>query len=158
VDYRTLENFDMNEFLANLIFVLHILFILFFTLVPFTNIKSFPELHILHLFTGPLLFVHWLANSSDCALTQMERFFRGDDFSDDKSFFFNLVNPIYKPTDDAVLKQIIWALSIGLWLITVTKFIKNPCVLRDFWNKVKYGPNYREEVILVEKTSVGVSF
>jgi hypothetical protein len=128
----------MNTFAANLIFILHLLFIAFYSVVPFLDFTRFPELAILHLATGPLLFIHWIFNSQECALTRLEMFFRGET-NQNNSFFYNLVAPIYSPTDDATLKQIIWVLAIGLWLITVTKFIKNPCVMTDFIQTVKNG-------------------
>lgn len=129
----------INGFLANVIWVLHILFILFFCLVPFFDIQKTPELHILHLFTGPLLFIHWIANSDECALTRLELMLRGGSIQKNESFFFNLVEPIYKPTGDAEVRKVIWALSIGLWLITVSKFIKNPCVFKDFFSRAMHG-------------------
>lgn len=128
----------MHLLLANLVWVLHILFVLFFVTVPFLDIMEYPELHILHLMTGPLLWVHWLANSDECALTRIEMFFRGD-AEKTNSFFYNLVQPIYQPTDDRVLRQGIWVVSIGLWLITLTKFIKNPCVFKAFLGKLRNG-------------------
>jgi len=155
---------EMNTFLANLIFILHILFILFYVVVPFLNIKKHPELHILHLCTGPLLFIHWIANSSECALTRLEMFFRGET-EQSNSFFFNLVNPIYKPAGDHEIRQLIWVLSIGLWLITLTKFIKNPCVMTDFIRDVKAGrrrpspdafdqqPDIERQVVIVQRAA-----
>lgn len=123
----------MNTFLANLIWLLHIAFIIFYAVTPFTDIHRFPELHILLLFTGPCLFVHWLANSDECALTHLEMLFRGGEKTE--SFFYNLVQPVYQPTDDRQVRSFIWAASIALWLITLVKFIKNPCVFKDFFRK-----------------------
>jgi len=143
----------LSQFFANLIFALHIFFVLFYTLVPFTDIKRHPELHILHLFTGPLLFIHWLANSNECALTHMESILRGG-VEPENSFFYNLVDPIYRPTSDDAVKQFIWVVSIALWLVTLVKFIKNPCVLTDFIKTVKNGgvrPVAVERVVLVHE-------
>lgn len=148
----------MQHFLANLIWVLHILFVLFFVSVPFLDIMEFPELHVLHLMCGPLLFVHWLANSDECALTRIEMFLRGD-AEKTNSFFYNLVQPIYQPTDDRLMRQGIWVVSIALWLITLTKFIKNPCVFRSFLHKARYGTSSAprptatlEEVVIVQQS------
>jgi hypothetical protein len=128
----------MHLIFANIIWILHILFVLFFTGVPFLDIKRFPELHILHLMTGPLLWVHWLANSDECALTRIEMFLRGDT-EKGESFFYNLVAPIYAQSDDTAIRQTIWFVSIVLWLITLTKFIKNPCVFKTFMHKLRNG-------------------
>ena len=55
-----------------LIKLVHVLFIVFFTVTPFLPFSLFPEVHILHFATGPLLFMHWLLNSDECCLTQLE--------------------------------------------------------------------------------------
>jgi len=149
----------MNEFFANAIWLLHIAFILFYTLTPFTDIHKFPELHILMLFTGPLLWVHWLCNSDECSLTRMELMLRGD-IEKRESFFYNLVSPIYQPTDDQQVRQIMWVVSIGLWLITLSKFIKNPCIFKDFFNRAlgrAPAVGSQPTVVGVVTTSSGVS-
>jgi len=125
----------MNTFLANLIWLLHFAFILFYTITPFTDIHRFTELHILLLFAAPCIWVHWLANSDECALTHLEMFFRGGDIEKTDSFFYNLVQPVYQPTDDRHVRQFIWFASIALWLITLVKFIKNPCVFKNFFRR-----------------------
>lgn len=154
----------MNQFLANLIWLLHIAFILFYVITPFTDIHKYTEMHILMLATGPLLWIHWLCNSDECALTHLENFFRGGVEKKD-SFFFNLVQPIYQPTNDQQIRQFIWVASISLWLITLAKFIKNPCVFKNFFRRAIHGPlvdqsisdGARPSVVGVITTSSGVS-
>lgn len=153
----------MNEFFANVIWLLHIAFILFYTIVPFTDIHKFPELHILMLATGPLLWVHWLCNSDECSLTRLELMLRGD-IEKRESFFYNLVSPIYQPTDDRQVRQIMWAVSIGLWLVTLSKFIKNPCIFKNFFDRAlgrtpshKVGHVGDQSTVIGVVTSSGVS-
>lgn len=115
--------------------VLHILFILFYVLIPFVPMNVMEELHILHLATGPLLFVHWWLNSDECCLTQMECAITGKPKGD--SFFYNLVSPIYHQADDCDIRRMVWIVAILLWLITVAKFIRQPESLKTFWRRVK---------------------
>lgn len=115
--------------------VLHILFIMFYVLMPFMPLHILEELHILHLATGPLLFVHWALNSDECCLTQMECAVTGKPKGD--SFFYKLVSPIYHQASDCDIRRAIWIVSIILWLITVSKFIYKPDTLKKFWRRVK---------------------
>ena len=115
--------------------VLHILFVMFYVLIPFMPLHVMEELHILHLATGPLLFVHWALNSDECCLTQMECAITGKPKGD--SFFYNLVSPIYHQATDCDIRRMVWAVSIVLWLITLIKFIRRPDTLKVFWGRVK---------------------
>jgi len=114
-----------SEFLANVIRVLHILFIIWVVVTPFTNNE--PML-VLHLFVVIFIWVHWWANQDTCALTLIERHLRG--VSSDESFFHNLVSPVYK-IQDQQLRPIIWAASLGLWFVTLSKVLKRPQMIRD---------------------------
>jgi len=115
------------EWAADIIWVLHIAFIAWFIIVPFTN--NYPML-VLHLFTGPLLFLHWILNSDECSLTLIEMKLRG--ISECKeSFFWNLVSPIYKPQSDKMTRQIVWILSLFLWGVTLSKAIRHPEIVTD---------------------------
>ena len=116
-----------DSFAADLIWLIHIAFVAWYVLVPFFNSK--PML-VLHLFTGPLLFLHWILNSDDCSLTLLEMKLRGIDDCKE-SFFWNLVSPIYKPKSDQTTRQMVWAISLLLWGITVVKVVKHPDIITD---------------------------
>jgi hypothetical protein len=113
-----------SEFLANVIKVLHIIFIIWVVVTPFTNNE--PML-VLHLFVVPFMQIHWATNQDTCALTLMERHLRG--VSSDESFFHNLVSPVYK-IQDQQLRPVIWAASLGLWLVTLNKVMKDPGMIK----------------------------
>lgn len=113
--------------------VLHIIFVIFYCLVPFLPLETFEEAHILHLATGPLLFIHWWLNSDECCLTQLECAVTGK--PKDDSFFYNLVSPIYHQASDCDVRRMVWIVSILLWLITVAKFIRTPDPLKRFWSR-----------------------
>ena len=124
---------------ATLIRLLHIAFILFYIVTPFTNNA---QLLFLHLLTGPLLWVHWIAMSDDCSLTLLECWCRGIPYNERQdSFFFNLVSPIYKFDSDADVRKFIWVVSIVLWLITLVKVIHNPGLLTEPFKQAWRGPN-----------------
>lgn len=93
---------------------------------------------VLHLIMIPFLWMHWLLNDDTCALTLIEQKLRGLDASDckKKSFFFNLVSPVYKIKDDGIRKAA-WMASIGLWLVTVSKVMQRPAMVKDMFTNAK---------------------
>lgn len=116
----------MNEFAANVIKLIHILFIVWFVITPFTS--SEPAL-VMHLFTAPFLMLHWAMNADECSLTLMEMKLRGIEKCE-HSFMWNVVSPIYKPRD-ADLKSVAWLVTIALWLVTLSKVWRRPGMIKD---------------------------
>ena len=111
--------------LANLCWVLHVLFVLWALVVPFT--QNEPML-VLHLMIMPFLWFHWWMSDDTCALTLMERHLRG--VSSENSFFHNLVSPIYKIKDED-MRTVSWVVSVLLWLLTLSKVMQRPGMIRD---------------------------
>lgn len=123
---------------ATFIRLLHYAFIMFYVIAPFTNNSS---LLLLHLMTGPLLWVHWYTLSDECSLTLLECWFRGIPYSQrQESFFFNLVSPIYKFKSDADVRKFIWIVSIALWMVTLIKVLNNPGILTETFRQAWNGP------------------
>lgn len=123
-----------NVFAANVIWVLHMLFVVWMVVTPFTNNE--PNL-VLHLFVGPFLWFHWIMNEDACSLTLMEMKLRG--IQDCKeSFFHHVVSPIYKPRDEDI-RVMAWMASIGLWLVTLSKVLKRPQMIGDMFKTAWYG-------------------
>jgi hypothetical protein len=114
-----------NALLANVCWVLHVLFVLWVIVTPFTNNE--PML-VLHLIVMPFLWFHWLLNDDTCALTLAERTLRG--VPSEESFFHNLVSPVYK-IRDSDLRSASWAISVLLWLATLAKVLRRPDMIRD---------------------------
>lgn len=114
-----------NALLANVCWVLHVLFVLWVFVTPFTNNE--PML-VLHLIVMPFLWFHWLLNDDTCALTLAERTLRG--VPSEESFFHNLVSPVYK-IRDSDLRSASWAISVLLWLATLAKVLRRPGMIRD---------------------------
>jgi len=114
-----------SEFLANVVWVLHLAFVAWMIIVPFTNNE--PML-VLHLMIVPFLWMHWALNDDTCALTLAERHLRG--VSSNESFFHNLVSPVYKIRDEDV-RSVSWLVSVALWGLTLSKVLKRPSMVRD---------------------------
>jgi hypothetical protein len=114
-----------SEFLANVCWVLHMLFVAWVVITPFTNNEP---LLVLHLFVIPFLWFHWWMWDDTCALTLLERGLRG--VPSDQSFFHNLVSPVYK-IQDAHIRSMSWLLTVVLWLVTLHKVLKKPGMIKD---------------------------
>lgn len=121
----------LNTFLANVIAVLHVLFIVWFTIAPFTNS---PPMLVLHFITYPFLLLHWATNVDSCCLTLVEQKLRG--VESDRSFFHNLVSPIYllSAVPDKDLRQGVTLAAGLLWLVTVNKMLTRPQYWREAFN------------------------
>lgn len=80
----------ISETFANIIWLFHLLVILFVVFAPFTQI---PAILILHITFCICLIVHWKFNSNMCSLTMMECYLRGLPPSD--TFMHQLISPMY---------------------------------------------------------------
>lgn len=105
-----------NNTLANIIFWIHCLFIIFILITPFTNI---PILLLLHVLMCICLFIHWKTNSNACSLTIIEAKLRGLNHSD--TFMNRLITPIYRVNND----NMIWFITFVLMCISIYKLYKN---------------------------------
>lgn len=120
---------------ANIVWLIHLAFIAWYVITPFTN--NAPML-VLHFFTFPFLAIHWLTNQDTCSLTLLEMKLRGIEDCKE-SFFWSVVSPIYKPQTDDTGKQLIWIASIALWLVTLVKVLKYPQMITDVF-RVAFVP------------------
>jgi len=124
---------------ANIIFIIHILVVAFFVVTPFLPIETYGPLLVLHAISTVFIWFHWWLNDDTCALTVMEAQMRGmtlEDAKSGKSFFHNIVSPIYKIEDDD-LREISWGVSFILWLITMAKLTNRPEVIKELFTNVK---------------------
>jgi len=93
----------------NIIFFMHVVFLLAILIVPFTNNRKNLEFYSMLI---PFLFYHWSVNDDTCALTQAEMFMTGK--HKDETFMGRLVGPIYKMEDNEVNK-LTKTLFFALW-------------------------------------------
>lgn len=116
-----LQERGMNEFAADIIWLLHILFVAWFVLTPFSSNEN---MLVLHAMMAPFLWLHWYTMRDECSLTMLEMKLRG--LTECKqSFFWNVVSPIYK-IKDADIRSASWGISIILWMITMSKILERP--------------------------------
>ena len=118
----------MQTFLADVIRIFHILFIIWFIVTPFTSNE--PML-VLHLITAPLLMLHWILNDDTCCLWLAECKLRGIEKSE--SFFYQLITPFYRmdeSVNDDNTARGVWYLTLGLWLVTLVKVCRDPGIIK----------------------------
>ena len=114
----------MNELLLQFIILLHILFILFDVVAPFTN---YTFLLLIHAVIVPFMMLHWVTNNNICALTVMEQHIRGQLYGEenatkDDCFTCKLIEPVYDFTNDkGSLTLYIYLVTLALWFVTLYK-------------------------------------
>jgi hypothetical protein len=112
-----------KQLLLNIITILHIIFVLFVVIVPFTSSNYLLLLHVLFI---PFLLFHWILNDNTCVLTIIERKLRqqisGKDTMDDDCITCKLIEPVYDfRKNHETFTTIIYTITISLWLISVYK-------------------------------------
>ena len=100
--------------LEYIIRVIHLSFVIWVLITPFTNDKSVLQLYTLFI---PFLFLHWTLNDDTCILTVIEKAVSDKKHNSD-TFTGRIVGPIYK-LDDSAMSQINKIVSFGLWLFTM---------------------------------------
>lgn len=116
------------NFAANIVWLLHILLVVWVVVTPFTSNE--PML-LLHLFAIPTLWIHWTLSDDTCSLTLLESKLRGCEPTE--SFFHSLVGPVYK-IEDSDTRLVAWYASVVLWLVTVSKVMQRPEMIKDFFS------------------------
>lgn len=119
----------MNWIIAKLIYLLHIIFILFVILVPFTNSTYLLFVHSILI---PFLMIHWMTFNNTCILTIIEKHLRtknGVVPSYDDCFTCKLIEPIYDVSKNYNgYSTFLYVFSTILWTISISKLI---CKKRD---------------------------
>ncbi len=93
----------------NIIFVIHLVFLLWILVVPFMNDRRQLEFYSIVI---PFIFYHWSVNDDTCALTQAEMYVTGRD--KDETFMGRVVGPIYKMEENDV-NRLTKTLFFVLW-------------------------------------------
>ncbi|AYV78464.1 MAG: hypothetical protein Edafosvirus14_11 [Edafosvirus sp.] len=113
----------MNEFVLNVIWILHILIIIFIIGAPFTNSNYILFVHFIFV---PFMILHWVLNDNTCVLTIIEKRIRkqlyGKEVDGNECYTGKLIEPIYDfKKNYQTLSVLIYVVVIGLWLITTYK-------------------------------------
>lgn len=98
--------------------ILHVLFIAFVLMAPFSRDMELVSLHFILI---PFLWIHWLTNDATCFLTLVEKQIRG--VGDERSFFHSLLAPVYQFHKDDV-NYAVWTASYLLWLVSLYRLQK----------------------------------
>lgn len=108
----------LASILASIIYILHLLLLVYVCVGPFISDKLLLMLYIMAV---PFIQLHWVTNNDTCALTVAECALRG--IKPDKSFFHKLVSPVYK-LNEKTESILLWIISFALWLIAVHRYYK----------------------------------
>jgi hypothetical protein len=108
------------SFLADIVYVFHILVVLFVLIAPFLNI---PYFLILHFTFCVSLLVHWWGNSNVCSLSVIESKLRGLNYTE--SFTHKFVAPIYD-ISKTTWSRTCYIMTILLLSISAYKIYQSP--------------------------------
>ena len=115
----------MNIYILNIILIIHILIVLFVTIVPLFNNNYFLFLHSIII---PLIAFHWIVNKNTCILSTIEQQLRQkiyNDYSEDNCFTCKIISPIYNFKFNHAQHTILPYVGIFiLWLISASKLYK----------------------------------
>lgn len=106
--------------LANIIWLFHILVVLFVLFAPFSN-RS--HLLILHIVFSISLLVHWHFNDNTCSLTLLEGYLRNK--PSNSTFTHSFISPIYNVSSTS-WDKLCYSLVIVLMLISMYKLRIHP--------------------------------
>ena len=103
-----------------LVRTLHLLFVIFMVLVPFSYRRDYL---IMHTILVPFLFFHWITNNDVCVLTELEKYFSNKQNNED-TFIGSIISPIYKIETSKLncnLKKVTKVFTLLLWAISTEK-------------------------------------
>ena len=111
-----------KDVLLKIVTLLHIIFIIFVILTPFTFSNYFLFLYTIFI---PFLIMHWICNDNTCVLTIIERRLRKEIYGtvdEEDCLTCRLIEPVYDFRKNyAGYTIIIYTITIGLWLYAATK-------------------------------------
>lgn len=105
----------MNAFLADVIWLFHVVVVLFVLLAPLSNT---PYILLLHFVFGLCLIVHWAANSNACSLTVMECQLRGVPVT--QSFSHKFIAPVYDISQTS-WSTLVYSVTIFTMIVSLYK-------------------------------------
>jgi len=108
--------------LLYLIQLIHLLFVAFVIITPFTNSNYFLLLHVILV---PFMYIHWVANNNICGLTVIEQYIRKEIYgvvNPDECFTCQLITPVYDVHKNYEgFSNFIYIATLILWCISVAK-------------------------------------
>lgn len=119
------------DWLANLIYILHVLIFIFVVTTPFFGSDILVLMNLVFMIG---ILVHWICNNNICVLTVVEKFLRGTP-DDTQTFFGKLFGGVYTFGKDSKISW--WILSF-LIILSLYKVIKNKTI-QYFINELRDG-------------------
>lgn len=102
--------------------IIHLLFILFVVVTPFSSCNYFS---LMHTFVVPFMVLHWVLNNNTCSLTVFEKYIRKSIYGAVEAaecFTCRLIEPVYDFKNNYnEFSQLIYIITGLLWLINITK-------------------------------------
>ena len=132
----------INTLLANLIYIFHIIIVLFILLIPFSNIPSFLILHIVF---SLCLFLHWSTNSNVCSLTLLEGKLRG--LKDVDTLSYQFISPLYN-ISKTESSNLAWVITLIMMCISVYYLYNN----KRFKESIKCFNQINKDLSFTEKS------
>lgn len=112
----------LQYILLKFITLIHIMFVLFIVVTPFTNSTYLLFLHFIFV---PFMLLHWMLNNNTCILTVIEKKLRKEIYGetkDDDCITCKLIEPVYDFRNNyQTFSTIIYSITILLWLISAGK-------------------------------------
>lgn len=104
---------NTNIILANIIWIIHILIILFVIITPFTNNINLLHYHFIFV---PFIILRWIFNYDKCNITMIEQKLRR--CKKHEGFIYKIIKPIYnKPKEQLIIY--IYMSTLLLWIKTL---------------------------------------
>lgn len=104
-----------NVFVANIIYVIHLLTLAFVVLAPFSSNQKILTIEMALLIT---IMFHWITNNQVCCLTEFEKILR-DETDDGNTFFGKIMGPVYSFGKDSQFTQVVLFILIMITLYKV---------------------------------------
>ena len=112
----------IEEIKLKIIFICHLIIILFVVIVPFFNSNY---LLFMHSIIVPFIIFHWVTNNNMCALTLIEKEIRkrlNKNSNSDNCFTCKIIEPVYDFKNNHIRRRkFIYTITIFLWIIGVLK-------------------------------------
>ncbi len=105
--------------LSWLIFIIHLLIVIFTLSIPFINFENsnvqYKSILFLHIIWCLTLLIHWYFNNDTCGLSWLEQLITKKDMS--KGFIYNIISPVYKITSNEIKIITIILMFISIYKI-----------------------------------------
>ena len=111
----------MIDLILKIVSLLHILFVIFVIVAPFSGSNYFLMLHSVFI---PFIIIHWICNDNTCVLTIVERYLKRKVYGkidEDECITCKLIEPVYDfKKNYSQFSTIIYTVTILLWLVTMS--------------------------------------